>query len=154
MLSCGFCEISKNTFFTEHPRATASEWFLCLQLPLVVTDFWTLVKLGILNFAPNVPNVSAILNPLPAIITLHIEHISGIRIFSNKLVTRRISPFLWNETNCSLKNFALLWFLYVDDVSARALKLFGQSKNNLKAIYYCGNFATKFAFKIHWHKHL
>ena len=25
MLSCEFCEISKNTFFTEHLRATASE---------------------------------------------------------------------------------------------------------------------------------
>ena len=25
VLSCEFCEISKNTFFTEHVRATASE---------------------------------------------------------------------------------------------------------------------------------
>ena len=30
MFSCEFCEISKNTYFTEHLQATASAWF-CLS---------------------------------------------------------------------------------------------------------------------------
>ena len=44
MFSCGFCEISKNTFITEHLRATTSEVLMNVMvgwygLYIMVDDF-------------------------------------------------------------------------------------------------------------------
>ena len=72
--SIGIVLLSIEYFFRRFPN-TRSTWIRTFAMILVSSTFpgrnwlWPVVKLGISNFSPDFPNVSAILNPLSAVIT-------------------------------------------------------------------------------------
>ena len=102
---------------------TRSTWIRTLAMVLVSSTsygrnwLWPLGKLGISNFAPNVPNISAILNPLSAIMTS--PYWAYFRKFEFSVINwslvlpphpfemKQIFP-LWV---IPMINFALLWLL-------------------------------------------
>ena len=86
MFSCEFCEISKNSFFTEHFRVTTSkqvtEMRVCNRMTYIFKDHIKIVKIYMVKF-----NVS-ILNRLKTIFFVNTKYIHKCNVSLNKTVTK------------------------------------------------------------------
>ena len=108
MFSCEFCEISKNTFFTEHLWATASEITLVEDNENIMSDdklvpeelnsfFQNATKtLNIIENLYLTNNATEVLDPVDKAVSKYKNHASILTIKNSLGVT---TPFLFNEVS-------------------------------------------------------